>query len=84
MKKQNLHQYLIAAIVSFSLLSFIYLNFFTSHISLSVQNGKAVPQTTVNAQKIDKDDQEDNQSAPKIVAVSRLFDLVQKLVPSGK
>jgi hypothetical protein len=83
MKKENLHQYLIGLIVAFSLLSFTYLNFFSSSAQMSIVPSHLTP-TNMEEQKIEKEAEEGAKTAPKIVVITRLFDLAKKFVPSGK
>jgi hypothetical protein len=83
MKKENLHQYLIGSVVAFSLLSFTYLNFFSSSAQVSIIPNNLTP-TNIEEQKIEKEAEEEAKTAPKIVVITRLFDLAKKFVPSGK
>ena len=83
MKRETLHQYLIGSVVAFSLLSFIYLNFFSSSAQMSIISSNLTP-TSLEEQKIEKEAEEVAKTAPKIVVITRLFDLAKKFVPSGK
>ena len=76
MKKEQLHQQIITAVVAFSLLSFVFLNFFTTSAPLLVKT--ATPLDTA-VERIEKDDA--TKAAPKLVFIGHLFELAKKIVP---
>lgn len=81
MKKEQLHHNIIAGVVALSLLSFVFLNFFSSSAPLCV---KATADVAASVERMEKEDDgtTEKAGAPKqLIALGHLFEIVKKVVP---
>ncbi len=78
MKKEQLHQYIIATVVAFSLLSFVFLNFVANSTQISV---KSLDPTNTTIERVEDEDDAEEKAAPRLAVLGQLFDLVKKVVP---
>lgn len=84
MKKERLHQSVIAIAVCISLLSFVYVNFFSVAAGNGAVSRKNGPVVDTPSAQIDKDNEESKSAAPTVAVLGYIFNLAQKFVPSGR
>ncbi len=78
MRKGQLHQYIIATVVAFSLLSFVFLNFIASSTQFSV---KSLDPSSTAIERVGEEEEGKEKAAPRLAVLGQLFDLVKKVVP---
>lgn len=84
MNKKHLHQYMIGVIVGFSILSFVYVNFFAgmTNRELSRNQLQNPPQQSTEVDREDVDNEKGG--GPDIAVLVRLFGIAKNFVPSSR
>ena len=84
MSKKHLHQYMIGAIVGFSILSFVYVNFFAGMTSREISRNQ-LQNTSQQSTEVDRDDVDNEKGGgPDIAVFVRIFEIAKNFVPSSR
>ena len=84
MIKERLHHYILGTVVGLSILSFVYVNFFSANADCCGVRNELVNRTE-QAATVDKDEVDTEKgSGPDIAVLVRVFDFVKKFVPANR
>jgi hypothetical protein len=84
MIKERLRNYILAAVIGVSILSFAYVNFFSGNTDRHLTRTEILNRTEQST-NVDKDEVDTEKgSGPDIAVLVRLFGFAKKFVPSGR